>query len=198
VNIRSVAASSNSRSLPGSSGALRSMVSMSGKYTYGHAAMSMTSSTDAAPTAGEASGAVDITMSRSPAGGDGAESSSEGTITTLVPPEPAPVGGSDTASGAAVSTPARPSSTVAAVAGGGGAPNPSALITSGGGKPDSSTAMATGSPSSTCDGSGSAHRGLGRGSEGTTRALWAKRFRGARLSTPVSAYLRQEGIKVRE
>jgi hypothetical protein len=32
-------------------------------------------------------------------------------------------------------------------------------------------------------------RRLGRGSEGMTRALWAKCFRGVRLSTPVSSYL---------
>jgi hypothetical protein len=34
--------------------------------------------------------------------------------------------------------------------------------------------VATTNPSSTCTGSGSAHGGWGRGSEGTTCALWAK------------------------
>jgi hypothetical protein len=78
---------------------MRSMVPMSGKSTYRHAAMSMTSSTDATPAVEEGSGAVDITTSRSPAGGGGAESSSEGTITMSASPEPAPVGGSDAAWG---------------------------------------------------------------------------------------------------
>jgi hypothetical protein len=63
TNICSITASGNSRSLPGSSGALRLMVPMPGKSTNRYATMSMTSSTDAAPTAGEASGAIDITTS---------------------------------------------------------------------------------------------------------------------------------------
>jgi hypothetical protein len=91
---------------------------------------------------------------------------------------------------------ARPSSTAAAVTGRGGAPDSSTSINGGGGMPDSSTTVAMSSPSSTCVGSGSAHEGWGRGSEGATRALWAKRFGGAKLSTPVSAYLREDGIKV--
>jgi hypothetical protein len=71
-----------------------------------------------------------------------------------------------------------------------------AAVTDWGGAPDSSTTMATANPSSTCTGSGSAHGGWGRASEGTTRALWAKHFRGTRLSTPVSACLREDRIKV--
>jgi hypothetical protein len=86
--------------------------------------------------------------------------------------------------GAAVSTTVRPSPMAAAVIGGGG------------GVPDSSTVVAMASPSSTCAGSGSAHEGWGRGSEGTTRALWVRHFRGAGLSTPVLAYLREDRSKV--
>jgi hypothetical protein len=73
-----------------------------------------------------------------------------------------------------------------------------AAVTGGGGAPDSSIAVATDSPSSTCVRSGSAHGGWGRGSKGTTRALWAKSFWGARLSTLVSAYLREDRIEVSE
>jgi hypothetical protein len=74
------------------------------KSTYRHAIKSMTSSTNAAPAAGkgfgapmagEGSGAVDITMSRSLTDGGGGESPSEGTITTSAPLEPAPAGGSN-------------------------------------------------------------------------------------------------------
>jgi hypothetical protein len=36
------------------------------------------------------------------------------------------------------------------------------------------------------------------GLRGTTRALWAKCFKGVRLSMPVSAYLREDKIKVSE
>jgi hypothetical protein len=72
------------------------------------------------------------------------------------------------------------------------------VVTGGGGAPDSSTVVAMASHSSTCTGSGSAHGSWGRGSEGTTRTLWAKRFRGARLSTPVSSYLREDRIEVSE
>jgi hypothetical protein len=65
-----------------------------------------------------------------------------------------------------------------------------------GGVTDSSTTVATTSPSSTCTGSGSAYGGWGQDSEGTTCALKAKRFRGARLSTPVSACLREYRTEV--
>jgi hypothetical protein len=56
----------------------------------------------------------------------------------------------------------------------------------------SSTATTTADSSSTCASSGSAHRGWGRGSEGTTRVLSGRRFKGARLSMPVSAYLQED------
>jgi hypothetical protein len=69
------------------------------KSMYRHAAKSITSSTVAAPAAGEGSGTVDVTTSRSPIGGGGTESSSAGTITTSVPPGPTPAGGSNTAWG---------------------------------------------------------------------------------------------------
>jgi hypothetical protein len=103
-------------------------------------------------------------------------------MTTSVPPEPALTGGSNDTWGGRLH--GRP-----------------LLLDGGGGRrrrrtPDSSTAEATASPSSTCAGSGSAHRGWGWGSEDTTRTLWARRFRVARLSTPVSAYLREYKSKV--
>jgi hypothetical protein len=85
--------------LLGSSGASSSMVPMLGKSTYRHAAKSVTSSTDAAPTVDEGSDTIDITTSRSPAGGGCAESSSMSTITTSAPPGPAPAGGSNTSWG---------------------------------------------------------------------------------------------------
>jgi hypothetical protein len=47
--------------------------------------------------------------------------------------------------------------------------------------------VAMANPSSTHTRSSSARGGWGQASKGMTRALWAKRFRGARLSTPVSA-----------
>jgi hypothetical protein len=59
----------------------------------------------------------------------------------------------------------------------------------GGGAADSPTTVAAATPSSTCTRSGSAYGGWGRGSEGTTHAPKAKRFRGAGLKTPVSTYL---------
>jgi hypothetical protein len=59
----------------------------------------------------------------------------------------------------------------------------------GGGAPDASTTATTAGSSSARAGNGSMLRGWGQGSECTTRALNAKRFKGARLSTPVSAYL---------
>jgi hypothetical protein len=49
--------------------------------------------------------------------------------------------------------------------------------------------VAMDSPSSTCTRSDSTYGGCGRGSEGMTHALKAKRFRGATLSTPMSACL---------
>jgi hypothetical protein len=55
--------------------------------------------------------------------------------------------------------------------------------------------VAMANPSSTCVGSGSTHGGCGRGSEGMTRALWARRFRGVRLSTPMLVYLREDRSK---
>jgi hypothetical protein len=55
----------------------------------------------------------------------------------------------------------------------------------GGGVADSSTTVATASSSSACIGSGFAYVGWGRGSEGTTRALKAKRLRGVRLRMPM-------------
>jgi hypothetical protein len=134
-------------------------------------------------TAGEGSGTKVITTSCSPDGGGGAESSSEGTMTTSAPPEPAPTSGSSDAWAVVISTAARSSSTAAAVAGRGSTP-------------DSSTTYATCSPSSACVGNGSARGGWGRGSEDMTHALRARRFRGARLSTPVSAYLREDRNKV--
>jgi hypothetical protein len=85
--------------------------------------------------------------------------------------------------GAVISTVVRSSSTAAATTGEGGTPN-------------SSTTVATAIPSTTCAGSGSVHEGWGQGSEGMTRALWAKRCRGARLSKPVSAYLQEDRSKV--
>jgi hypothetical protein len=104
--------------------------------------------------------------SQSPIGGGGAKSSSEGTITTSAPPDqPWPV--APMPLGAVASGIVRSSSTTVAV-------------TSGGSAPDSSTVVAMADPSSTCAGSGSVHRDWGRGTEGTTRALWAKRFWGAR------------------
>jgi hypothetical protein len=99
ANIRSVAASSISRSFPGSLGTSRSMVPMPRKSTYRHAANSMTSSTDAAPAAGEGSDTVDITTSQSPTGGGRRRVFVRGTITTSAPPEPTPAGGSDAAWG---------------------------------------------------------------------------------------------------
>jgi hypothetical protein len=71
-----------------------------------------------------------------------------------------------------------------------------AAVTGGGGAPDSSTTVAKANPSSTCTGSGSAHGGGGWGSEGTTRALKAKPFKGGRLSTLVLACLQEDRIKV--
>jgi hypothetical protein len=84
--------------------------------------------------------------------------------------------------GAVISMTARSSSTIAAASGGSAA--------------DSSTATATASPSSTCTGSGSALEGWGRGSEGTTCAPNAKRFKGARLRTSVSAYLQEDKTRL--
>jgi hypothetical protein len=63
VNIRSIATSSISRSLLGSSGASRSTIPMPGKSTYWHIASSITSSTVTVPTAEEDSAA--------PAAGEG-------------------------------------------------------------------------------------------------------------------------------
>jgi hypothetical protein len=183
TNIHSVAITSIFRSVLGSSGASRSMVPMLGKSTYRHDAKSATPLTYAAPAAGEGSGTIDVATSRSPVGGGGAESSSTGTITTSTPLGPVPAGVSNTAWAAVFSVTVRPSSMTATVFGGGGAP-------------ESSTAVATANPSSNCTGSGSAYGGWGRGSEGTTRALKAKRLRGARLSTPVSECLREDRIKV--
>jgi hypothetical protein len=156
---------------------------MPGKSTYRHVARSITSSTDTVPATGEGSGAIDNTTSRFPTGGGGAESSSVGTITTSAPLEPAPAGGSNAAWRAVVSATICSSSTVAAV-------------TRGGGAPESSTVVARADPSSTCTVSGLTHGGWGQGLEGTTRALWAKRFRGAKLSTLVSACLREDIIEV--
>jgi hypothetical protein len=71
-----------------------------------------------------------------------------------------------------------------------------AAVTDGGGAPDSSTTVATANLSSTYTESVLTHGGWGRDSKGTTRALWDKRFRGASLSTLVSACLREDRIKV--
>jgi hypothetical protein len=57
VNIRSIATSSISRSLLGSSGASRSTIPMPGKSTYWHVASSITSSMVTVPTAEEDSAA---------------------------------------------------------------------------------------------------------------------------------------------
>jgi hypothetical protein len=54
---------------------------------------------------------------------------------------------------------------------------------------DDSVAATTAGSSSAHAGSDSTLGGWGRGSEGTMRAHNAKCFKGARLSTPVSAYL---------
>jgi hypothetical protein len=63
ANIRSVATSTITRSLLGSSGASRPMVPMPGKSTYRHASKAAASSTDTAPAAGEGSGVVDAAIS---------------------------------------------------------------------------------------------------------------------------------------
>jgi hypothetical protein len=63
ANISSVATSSISRSLLGSSAASRSMVSMSGKSTYRDDDKSTTPSTDVAPATGEGSSVVDVATS---------------------------------------------------------------------------------------------------------------------------------------
>jgi hypothetical protein len=166
--------------------------------------MSMTSSTDVVPTTGKGSSAVDITTSPCHDLLHGRSAHSwrrlqrrwgrrrvlvQGHHHHVSTTRASPGWWLRNRLGTAVPTVARPSSTAAAVAGRGDAPDPSTSITGGGGAPDSSTAVATGSPSSTSVGSGSAHEGWGRGSEGTTLVLWDKRFRGARLSTPVSVYL---------
>jgi hypothetical protein len=151
--------------LLGSLGASRSTVPMPGKSTYRHATKSITSSTDAAPAAGEGYSAIDITASRSPP---------MGVALSLHPraPSPRPRHSSQPqpvtpmSLGAVVTAVIRPSSKATAA-------------TRGGGAPDSSTAVATANPSSTYTRNGSVHGGWGRGSEGTTRTLWAKRFRGA-------------------
>jgi hypothetical protein len=79
----------------------------------------------------------------------------------------------------------RSSLAVAAAAGGG-----SAVVFS--------TAMATTSPVPVCTVSGSAYGDWGWGSEGTTRALNAKSFKGARLRTPVSVRLQKRQNEVGE
>jgi hypothetical protein len=179
---------------------------MPGKSTYRRVARSITSSTVMAPAAsgapaadkcsgtpaaGEGSGALsagegsdvdDITTSRSPADGGGAESSSEGTITTSVPPEPAPACDSGDAWGRPSPRPFVPPQRRRRSPAGVVRPTP----------PLQRPRPAPLQPAR----SGSAHGGWGRGLEGTTRALWARRFRGARLSTPVSAFLREDRSKV--
>jgi hypothetical protein len=74
-----------------------------------------------------------------------------------------------------------PSSTAAAGTGGSGAI-------------DASAAAAAADTSSACGGTGSVLGGWGRGLEEITCTLNARRFRGTRLSTPVSACLR-EGLR---
>jgi hypothetical protein len=61
-----------------------------------------------------------------------------------------------------------------------------------GGALESSAATTTTDSSSACDGGGSVLEGWERGSEDTTHTLNARRFRGARLSTPVSACPRED------
>jgi hypothetical protein len=52
------------------------------------------------------------------------------------------------------------------------------------------------SPSSTYIGNGSVLGSWGRGSEGTTHTLNVKCFKGARLRTPMSVYLQEDGTKL--
>jgi hypothetical protein len=64
--------------------------------------------------------------------------------------------------------------------------------TSGGGAIDAPTSATTAGSSSARGGAGLVLGGFGQGSEETTRALNSRHFRGPRLSTPVSACLRED------
>jgi hypothetical protein len=64
--------------------------------------------------------------------------------------------------------------------------------TGGGGALDDSAVVTTVGSSSASTGNDSALGGWGWGSEVTTRVLSARRFKVARLSTPVSACLRED------
>jgi hypothetical protein len=140
-------------------------------------------SIDATVTAAEDSGAADVVTSCLLADEDGTKPPSTGTFTTSSPPEPAPSDSANAVWRAAVSSTARSSSTTMAATGGGGAA-------------DFSTTVATASPSSTCTGSGSVYGGWGQGSDSTTCALKAKRFRGVRLRTLVTVCLREDETKL--
>jgi hypothetical protein len=145
--------------------------------------MSSTPSAGATVPSTEGSSTAEAVASRSPVGGGSANTLVHGHNHHILATRGGPNLRLQCRLGAIVSMTSRPSSTTTATTGGGSAAG-------------SSTALATISPYSTCTGSGLAYSGWRWGSEGTTRMLNAKHFKGARLRTPVSAYLREDGTRL--